>query len=131
LITDHSTAVEFELIKLGLRLDWLGTPILTWRDLKVIIKHLPHDSAVNREVNPKHWEWLDLRTQLLAGVLNTLAQGIHLKYGGRRRFDPPVKVPGRLISNRDHAAPIRRKVKGTTITELDSWLAARRAAGKL
>lgn len=118
------------MIKLGLRLDWLGTPILTWRDLKVIIKHLPPDSAVGKDLHPKHWEWMDLRTQLLAGLLNTLAQQVHLKYGGRRRFEPPVKVPGRMIT-RDQSAPRHRKVKGTTITELDTWLAERRAAGKL
>lgn len=120
------------MIKLGLRLDWLGSPILTWRDLKVIITHLPADSAINKELNPKHWEWMDLRTQLLAGLLNTMAQGMHLKYSRPgRRFEPPVKVPGRVITNRHHLEPRRHRAKGTTITELDTWLAARRAAGKL
>lgn len=38
LIDDHSEAVERDLIGLGLRLRWLGTERLTWRDLLVIVR---------------------------------------------------------------------------------------------
>lgn len=127
LIAEHSSAVEYELIKVGLRLDHLGTPWLTWRDLKVIMKHLPTDSSVNRELNPKTWQWFDLGNQLSAGILNGIAQQLHLKYG-RGKFDPPVKPPAEKINNPDRP---RKKLQGSTITEMDAWIAKRRAQGKL
>lgn len=48
LLTEHGEAVEYDLLRLGLRLEWLGTKRLTWRDLLVIIRQAPFDSAVTK-----------------------------------------------------------------------------------
>jgi hypothetical protein len=58
LLTEYGEAVEYDLIALGLRLRWLGTEKLTWRDLLVIVRHSPHTSALAREVaGPEMTAW--------------------------------------------------------------------------
>lgn len=52
LLTEHGEAIEYDLLALGLRLDWLGSPDLTWRDLHVIISQAPAGSAIVRACVP-------------------------------------------------------------------------------
>ena len=52
LIEEHGEAVEYDLIDAGLRLRWLGTEALTWRDLLVRVRMAPKDSALYRSVHP-------------------------------------------------------------------------------
>lgn len=49
--TEKREAVEYDLIRLGLRLEWLGTPALSWRDLLVII----HQAMVIRSQESAIW----------------------------------------------------------------------------
>lgn len=93
LINEHGEAIEADLIDRGLRLRWVGTPRLTWRDLHVIVKHLLPDSALVRSMNPD-WHW-DLTNQLLAEAVDTLhwlkwskTKGAHSK--------PPHGMPDRI-----------------------------------
>lgn len=65
LIASHKEAVEYDLLALGLRLAWLGTPALTWRDLLVIVRQSPPGCAVHRALDPDTWRW-GLSEQLLA-----------------------------------------------------------------
>ena len=39
---------------MGLRLDWLGTPALSWRDLWVIVQQSPPGSAIQRAALPDY-----------------------------------------------------------------------------
>lgn len=48
LLEEHGEAVEYELIRLGLRLRDLPSRTFDWRDLWSIIKSLPEDSAIHR-----------------------------------------------------------------------------------
>lgn len=73
LLDEHQEAVEYDLIALGLRLRDLGTPILTWRDLLVIIRQLPETSALVRELRRDAPEWWPRTDQLLAAVFDQLA----------------------------------------------------------
>lgn len=52
LIRDHSEAIERDLIGLGLRLRWLGTDRLTWRDLLVIVAAAKPGDAIFHAVHP-------------------------------------------------------------------------------
>lgn len=52
LINEHATALEADLIGLGLRLRWLGTERLTWRDLWVIVQTARPDSALAADLYP-------------------------------------------------------------------------------
>lgn len=55
MIRDHREAVEYDLIRSGLRLDWLGTEALSWRDLRVMVTQAQPDTAVFKSMNP-HWQ---------------------------------------------------------------------------
>lgn len=48
LLSEHGEAIEYDLIRLGLRLDWLGTQCFSWRDLWVIVRQCGPDTALWR-----------------------------------------------------------------------------------
>ena len=52
LIEEHGEAVEYDLIDAGLRLRWLGTEALTWRDLFVRVRLSHKGSALYRTLQP-------------------------------------------------------------------------------
>lgn len=82
------------MIKLGLRLDWLGTPALSWRDLKVIVKHSPRDSALVQAIDPRAAHTNEL--ELLRGlVYNTsLLVWLQTEDAQKRRNQPkPLRFP--------------------------------------
>lgn len=79
-----------------MRLDWLGTEALSWRDLKVIITQSPQDSAIARSVDPELSQW-DLTSHLLAMVGDYLAWIAWSKTtdGEKGRRKPkPIPRPG-------------------------------------
>lgn len=45
-LRDHGEAVEYDLLRCGLRLDWLGTPRLSWHDLSVLVRHAQRGTAI-------------------------------------------------------------------------------------
>lgn len=96
LLREHREAVEFELIRLGLRLDWVGSEVLSWRDLLVIVRQSPRDSAIARAVEPELAEW-GLPEQLLALVADYLAwmQWAKTEDGAKgRRMPSQIPRPG-------------------------------------
>jgi len=96
LIDRHQEAVEYDLITHGLRLDYLGTDDLTWRDLKVIIGQQPTGSAVSRAIDGNDYVW-DLKAQLLARIADDLAVNNWLTSGGKKSRNPypkPIERPG-------------------------------------
>ena len=90
---DTCEAVEYQLITLGLRLRQLGTAELSWRDLLVICRQAPEGSPIHRALDPEWslWSW---ETLLLGQLVNYAALIAHLTRGGRRKFEPPIKLPG-------------------------------------
>lgn len=75
---------------LGKHRDWLGTRRLSWRDLYVIVTHLPDTSALRREVLGEHAAW-DVKAHLLAGIFDVLAVA-----NWQRGGDDKAKKPERL-----------------------------------
>lgn len=71
LCEQHTEAVEADLIRLGLRLRWLGTPDFDWCDLRAIIRHADPSSALVREMQPDAARW-GVVEQLLAEAVDTL-----------------------------------------------------------
>ncbi|MBP2211082.1 hypothetical protein JOJ87_001426 [Rhodococcus ruber] len=95
LLEEHSEAVEYDLIRMGLRLDWLGTDDLTWRDLHVLVRQSGPDSALVRALNPDS-RW-DLHALLLAEAVDTLhdLRWMKTKDGHKNRNRPkPIPRPG-------------------------------------
>lgn len=89
-IEKHCTAVEFDLIRYGLRLDWLGSEALSWRDLYVIVAQSGPDTAIYRSMND---EWPQtIEADLLRAVeLNTRViawQGTRDGQRGNNRPEP-------------------------------------------
>lgn len=94
LIGSHSEAVEFDLIGLGLRLDWLGSESLSWRDLWVIVRQSPRTSALFRATNPDAADW-GLAEQLTAAVFDAVQVGNWQRASGKRHERPrPIPRPG-------------------------------------
>ncbi|MBF6459801.1 hypothetical protein IU433_12215 [Nocardia puris] len=80
---------------MGLRLRQLGTDELTWRDLKVIIKHLPDDAALRRAIHPDSgWGIAELLLAQIADKANWLAW-TKTKAAQKGRGAPkPIPRPG-------------------------------------
>ncbi|MGW4364621.1 DUF5361 domain-containing protein [Nocardia takedensis] len=90
------------MISLGLRLRQLGTEELSWRDLKVIVRSLPGDSALLRTMYPEDFRW-QLDQHLLADIADSLRWLVWSKSEdarqGRGRPEP-IQRPG-VKSNRE------------------------------
>ncbi|WP_433669685.1 DUF5361 domain-containing protein [Nocardia sp. CA-136227] len=71
LLEEHSEAIEYDLIALGLRLRQLSGEALSWRDLWAIVKFLPPDSALMRTMHPEDHRWR-LEQHLLAEMTDCL-----------------------------------------------------------
>lgn len=93
LIAQHGEAIEFELIERGLRIDRLGSKHLTWRDLKVIVRHLPPGNALERARMGEAAQW-GRDTYLLALIADQLGLANWQRAGDRNRKKPkPVPRP--------------------------------------
>lgn len=90
LLHEHREAVEYECIRLGLRLRWLGTERLTWRDLGVLVKFVPPDSPLARAIEPARSAW-GLQEQLLAGIFDVLR---FANWSGKGDKPKPLPRPG-------------------------------------
>jgi hypothetical protein len=110
-------AVNADLLEIGRNLDMLGTAGLSWWDLKCLIRHTRHDSALSRLKN-EDWRW-DLPAQLLAAQVDETARLRWKAFNGRKSDYPkPIPRPG-VESNK----VIRHKPKRTyTTKEIDARL---------
>lgn len=117
-IDDHRSAVEFDLIKLGLRLRHLGTDLLTWRDLLVIVQNTFTDTALFRAMNPDTWQW-KLSDYLLAVIADATITGnwMQSKDGQRNRNRPkPIPRPGVDTGEKTYGAG------AVDLDEMRDWL---------
>jgi hypothetical protein len=76
---------------LGLRRSWLGTEALTWRDLLVIVKQSPTDSAIHRSMAGPDHIW-GLQEHLLAGMFDVLTVA-NWQRGGDENAKKPERLP--------------------------------------
>ena len=91
LIREHKAALEYDLIALGLRLAWLGSEALSWRDLLVIVQQSPADCALARALNPD-LAWGGLTEYLLAHISDTVSwlQWAKTEDGSKNRNHPKL-----------------------------------------
>jgi hypothetical protein len=122
LIKHHAEALEADLIGEGMRLRHFPSDEFTWRDLKVIIKHLSVHSQLYAAVYPDRAGW-DIQNYLLADI----ADGIHwlqwakTKDGRKGRNRPqPIPRPGIVPPPRDGSKP-----KPSTLSAIKEKFAAR------
>lgn len=91
LIDEHPEEVEYDLISHGLRLRQLGTDVLSWRDLFIIVRQQPERSALARVMDPEGSAW-GLSEQLLAAI----ADASHVRVwqaGAGKKSDRPKPIP--------------------------------------
>jgi hypothetical protein len=118
LVDAYGEELEFDLIRLGLRLRDIGRTF-TWRDFKVIVANLPTDSAVVRAELGQDHGWG--RTEhLLAGVVDLLNILVWqpTSDGQKNRNRPsPIPRPG-----------VQRRVghRTTSMDDMAEWLRTRR-----
>lgn len=115
LIESHGEAIEYDLITLGLRLDQLGDG-LSWRDLWVIVRQSPVDSAFARSSAGESVAW-GLSEHLLAAVVNALNTANWQRGGGKGSRPKPIKPPG--SSNKDQS--YGTKTGAIPISEFNQW----------
>ncbi|MFM8155508.1 MAG: hypothetical protein ACKOAF_05465 [Actinomycetes bacterium] len=84
---------------MGFRLEWLGTPRLTWRDLYVIVRNCKRDSALARAVHGEsvHWSNTD---HLLASLLDLTAAANWQRGGGKGQRPNRIPRPGASSDSR-------------------------------
>lgn len=97
LIDQHGEAIEYDLISLGMRLRDLGTDKLSWRDLLVITRQAPRQSALARAAHGSDLAW-GLTEHLLATAVDALNIA-NWQRGNEGRKSPsrkpkPVPRPG-------------------------------------
>lgn len=97
-IDAHRQALEFDLIRLGLRLRRLATEELTWADLDAIVYGLQLDpgTAVAKDLNGRELLQWDAHAQLMAGVFDQLGITNYLlrrTLGGDDKAEPPEQLP--------------------------------------
>ena len=114
LIDEHGEAIEYDLISLGLRLRDLGTDKLSWRDLAVIARQLPRESALARAMVEESSQW-GVTEHLLALVVDVLAVANWQRGGGKGSRPKPLPRPGAQSSGKKFGSdPIPAK-------DFDAW----------
>lgn len=122
LLTEHGEAVEYDLLALGYRLDWLGTRRLSWRDLWVIVRMAPRSSALARSIHGARAVWTQ-ETYLLADIFDVLAAA-NWQRAGKGPKPKPFPRPRR----EDDKTVTRYGSGALPIDELDAWFKAREVA---
>ena len=121
LLEEFGEAVEYDLIALGLRRDWLGTERLSWRDLLVIVKGSPRTSALARAQHGEAALW-GIAEYLLANAVDALHDA-NWQRAGKKSAKKPKRIPrpGRKDTQKigKDALPI---------SELEAWISEAEAA---
>jgi hypothetical protein len=121
LVDEHGEALSYDLIGLGLRLEWLGSERLTWRDLLVIVRHLPQDSALSRSMNGSISSWT-VTDYLLADIFDALNIANWQRANAGKKSPSPKPKPYPRPGAKDNTRRIGRDP--LPIPELDAWIAA-------
>src|SRR5699024_12634193 len=82
LVDEHSEALEFDLIRLGLRLRDCPSPEFNWRDLWVVCRRLGRDSELYKSTNPDDETSWTVTAYLLAMVADNTSSRLDQGPGG-------------------------------------------------
>lgn len=103
-----------------MRLSWLGTKRLTWRDLYVIVRQSPAGSATHRAVAGPDHAW-DLQGHLLAGIFDLLAIS-NWQRGGDEHARKPERLPRPGITRAEPEGETLARGKAVSIEEMNARL---------
>lgn len=113
LVEEHSEAIEFDLIRMGLRVRHVGSSDFNWRDFLVVVKRLGRDSETYRELHPDD----DTSWMVSDYLLATIADITHMRLwqagGGKGKKPKPIPRPGEVK---------RRKGDSMSVEEAKAWL---------
>lgn len=117
LLREFRGAVNYDLIGLGYRASDVPA-VLSWADLRDIVKYQPETSALHRAMHPDAAPW-GLSEHLLAVVADAVIQGnwMQSRDGQKNRNRPkPIQRPG--------VAPANKKFGGQaeSIDAIRDWL---------
>lgn len=112
---EHRDAITYDLLSLGLRWEHLGTPRLTWLDLRAIILHAHETSAYAREKARERGQQASLSETLLAEILNAALAGNWQRGGGKGRRPDRIEVNAAPVGNLDYG-------RGVSVEEMDRRL---------
>lgn len=110
---EHSEALEFDLIKLGLRLRDAGSLEFNWRDLWVVCRRLGRDSELYKSMNPDDDTSWSVTDYLLAMVADNTSFRLYQAAGGKGKKPKPVPRPGDVKQYGGDALPV---------TDMQDWL---------
>ena len=101
LIDHHRDALEYELILLGLRLRWLGGPLLSWHDVWLIAANAPTGSRLASLLDQRNaWTPTDWWLRSIEYSLRWLVWS-KTKDGQKNRGKPkPTPAPGDITPKR-------------------------------
>ena len=112
---EHSEALEFDLIRLGLRLRDAGSLEFNWRDLWVICRRLGRDSELYKSMNPDDDTSWSVTDYLLAMVADNTSFRLYQAAGGKGKKPKPVPRPGDVKRYGGDALPV---------ADMTAWLGA-------
>lgn len=104
LVEEHGDALEADLQRFyQIELAGLFThpPTLSIRRLRVLVRHLPHDSATRRELEADDAGW-SLNEHLLALVVDAVRAGNWQRGGGKGAKPKPIPRPGHRPRSHTH-----------------------------
>lgn len=93
LIEAQREPLEFDLIRLGLRLRHCPSPEFNWRDLWVICRRLGRDSELYKALNPGDETSWSVNEYLLASVADSLNLRLWQAGGGKGTRPKPIPRP--------------------------------------
>ena len=116
MLREFRTEIEYELIRLGLRLRDVGAPGFNLRDLYVVATHPAKDGplgrAMSRKISGEASDW-SVSEHLLASAVDALNWLVWSKTedgAKNRRLPKPIPRPGASTASDE------RRVKGTGMT---------------
>jgi hypothetical protein len=92
-VEDHAGAINYDLMKLGLRLRQLGTEALTWGDLHDVVRYGNADTALALERFGPTVLW-SITDHLLATAVDALHSANWQRGGGKGTRPQPIPRPG-------------------------------------
>jgi hypothetical protein len=114
ILRDHGEAVEYELLRVGKRLDDIGTEALSWHELWIVAINAPPKSPLHISIAGDAAFW-SIETYIFASILDALNNANWQRGGGKGMRPTPVKRP------QDKQKEQRFGSEPILITEFDEW----------
>lgn len=91
-LRDHGEAVEYDLLRCGLRLDLLGSEHFTWHDFGVVVRQAQPDSALYKALTGNEWQRTS-ELEFLRMMEHSLRVLAWQNGGGKGEWPEPIALP--------------------------------------